>query len=287
MGCLNLTFLLESGAFADFRLICTDSNGVKKTFSEHRNIVFAQCVKIRDLATIALIRKDSDGIEFAYLEYDPIPFGAILHFLYSGEYRAESQPATRRRGKSEQDLHDAPHSLFYSLRALKLSHELEVFVMYEEAASALCCAVEYYIHHVDFCGMVDELYSTCGHHTQFNMYIDRIAGVISENSLVDRRFQDRLHPIMLKHPRLALDVAEATFETLAETRRESVRAQEEISDMRAQGFRRDEFWDQAEKERQRNREIGQKSADSFEDQIVGGGFKRSPSPQYNICLYEA
>ncbi|KAK1979218.1 hypothetical protein LZ30DRAFT_824524 [Colletotrichum cereale] len=277
MGCLNLTSLLESGAFADFHLICTDSDGVEKKFPVHRNVVFTQCAKIGDLATIAPIRRDSDGIEFVYLDYDPVAFGAVLHFLYSGEYEAESQPATRKRGESEHDLHDGPQSLFYSLRALKLAHELELFVMYEEAASALCCAVEYYTHHVDFHGMVDELYSTCSQHTQFNMCLNRISGVISENSLVDRRFQDRLHPTMLKHPQLPLDVMEATFEALVETRRECVRAQEEVSDMRAQGFRRDEFWAEAERERQRDREMKQKTADSFEYRVVHGSLKRSPS----------
>ncbi|KAK1580214.1 uncharacterized protein LY79DRAFT_312106 [Colletotrichum navitas] len=277
MGCLNLTFLLESGAFADFHLICTDSDGVEKKFSVHKNIVFTQCVKIRDLATIAPIKKGSDGVEFAHLEYDPIPFGAVLHFLYSGEYEAESQPATRKRGESERDLHDIPQPLFYSLRALKLAHELEIFTMYEEAASALRFSAEYYTHHVDFPGMVDELYSTCCQHAQFDMYLNRIAGVISENSLVDRRFQDRLKPTMLKHPRLALDVMEAAFEALAETRRELVRAQEEISDMRAQGFVRDEFWAQAERDRQRDREMKQTTADRFEYRVVRGSLKRSPS----------
>ncbi|EFQ31775.1 hypothetical protein CGRA01v4_04811 [Colletotrichum graminicola] len=277
MGCLNLTFLLESGAFADFHLICTDSDGVEKKFSVHKNIVFTQCAKIRDLATIAPIKRGSDGIEFAHLEYDPVPFGAVLHFLYSGEYEAESQPATRKRGESEQDLHDIPQPLFYSLRALKLAHELEIFIMYEEAASALRFSAEYYTHHVDFPSMVDELYGTCGHHAQFDMYLNRIAGLISENSLVDRRFQDRLNPIMLKHPRLALDAMEATFEALAETRRELVRAQEDISDMRAQGFVRDEFWAQAESDRQRDRETKQTTADRFEYRVVRGSLKRSPS----------
>ncbi|KAK2034332.1 hypothetical protein LX32DRAFT_689436 [Colletotrichum zoysiae] len=277
MGHLNLAFLLESGAFADFHLICTDSDGVEKIFSVHKNIVFTQCVKIRDLATIAPIKKGSDGIEFAHLEYDPVTFSAILRFLYSGEYEAESQPATRKRGGSEQDLHDIPQPLFYSLRALKLAHELGIFVMYEKASSSLCCSAEYYTHHVDFPGMVDELYSTCSHHIQFDMYLNRIASVVSENSLVDRRFQDRLGPAMLKHPRLALDVLEATFEALAKTRREFVRAQEELSDMRSQGFRRDEFYVQAERGRQRDREIKQEAADSFECRVVRRTLKRSPS----------
>ncbi|KAK2064096.1 hypothetical protein LY76DRAFT_533727 [Colletotrichum caudatum] len=277
MGHLNLTFLLESGAFADFHLICTDSDGVEKKFSVHKNIVFTQCVKIRDLATVAPIKKGSDGIEFAHLEYDPIPFGAILRFLYSGEYEAESQPATRKRGGSEQDLYDIHQPLFYSLRALRLAHELGISVMYEEAASSLCCSAEYYTHHVDFPGMVDELYSTCSHHTQFDRYLNKIAGVVSENSLVDRRFQDRLSPAMLKYPRLALDVLEATFEALAETRRELVRAQEELPEMRTQGFRRDGFHVQAERDRQRDREIKQAAADSFECRVVRGTLKRSPS----------
>ncbi|KAK2044318.1 hypothetical protein LZ31DRAFT_594935 [Colletotrichum somersetense] len=129
MGHLNLNFLLESGAFADFHLICTNSNGVEKKFSVHKNIVFMQCVKIRDLATIAPIEK--------------VTFDAILRFLYSGEYEAESQPATRKRGGSEQDLHDIPQPLFYSLRALKLAQQLGIFVMYEEASSSLCCSAEY------------------------------------------------------------------------------------------------------------------------------------------------
>ncbi|KAK2003029.1 hypothetical protein LX36DRAFT_677850 [Colletotrichum falcatum] len=253
MSCLNLTSLLESGSFSDFHLICIDSDGVEKKFSVHKNIVFTQCAKIKDLATVAPIRKGSDGIEFAHLEYDPVSFGA-------------------------RDLHDVPQPLFYPLCALKLAHELEIFVMYEEAASALCCSAEYYTHRVDFPGMVDELYSTCGQHAQFDMYFSGIAEINPENSLVDRRFQDRLRPTMLKHPQLALGVTEATLEALAETRRDFVQAQEEISDMRARGFRSDEFWAQAETERQKDREMRQKTAERFGYRnTVCGSLKRSPS----------
>ncbi|GKT82761.1 hypothetical protein CT0861_05291 [Colletotrichum tofieldiae] len=277
MGRLDLIFLLETGAFADFYLICTDSDGAEKKFSVHKSIVFTQCAKIRDLATVAPVRRDRDGIEYAHLEYDPVPFGAVLHFLYSGQYEAELQLTVWDRGQDKHNLDEAPHPLFYSLRALKLAHELKFFEMYGEAAAALCCSAEYLTHHVDFPCMVEELYSTCCQQAQFDTHLNRIAGLVLEKSLVDKNFQDRLHPIMLKHPRLALDVMEAAFEALTEARREAVRTQEEVSDLRAQGFRRDEFWAEAERERERYREMKREATDSFEYLMVRGSLKRGRS----------
>ncbi|KZL72067.1 hypothetical protein CI238_00877 [Colletotrichum incanum] len=277
MGRFDLTFLLETGAFADFHLICINSHGVEKMFLVHKNIVFTQCAKIRDLAAVAPVRQGPDGIEYAHLKYDPVPFGAVLHFLYSGQYEAELQSTVGDRGQGKHDLDDAPHPLFYSLRALKLAHELELFDVYGEAAAALCCSAEYFTHHVDFPGMVEELYTTCGQQAEFNIRLNRIAGLVSEKFLADKLFQDRLQPIVLKHPQLAFDVMEATFEALTEARREVVRTQEEVSDLRAQGFRRDDFGADAERERERDREMKREAADSFEYMMVRGSVKRGRS----------
>ncbi|KAJ0167388.1 hypothetical protein CTA2_2873 [Colletotrichum tanaceti] len=206
---LDLIILLETGAFVDFPHICTASEGAAKVSLVHRSIVFTQRTMGRDLAIVAPI-------------------------AMTGEL-----------SQGEDDPDNAPHLFFYSLEALKVAHELELFHVYGEAAAALCCSAEHFKCHIDFPNMPE----------QFTILLNRISGIIWEKlMLIDRRFQDRLKPIMIKHPRLSLRVMEATFEALAEARREVVQAQDEISDMRAQCFGRDEFRDDAQRERERERE---------------------------------
>ncbi|OHF04408.1 hypothetical protein CORC01_00260 [Colletotrichum orchidophilum] len=274
MGRLDLSFLLESGSYSDLRIITTEvEDGSETEYSVHRNILFTQCPRLKDL-------NREEGVDIVHLDYRALTLGSILQYLYSGQYEAlYEQPLAVRRA-SEADLEYQPHSMYWSLHTMQLAHELELVDLYGEAADALCCSAQYLTNHVDFPGVIDELYETCSQHSQFPVHLAKIASTIAENCLIKRRMQDRLQPIMLKHPQLALDTMEASMDALAEARRELIEAQEEISDLRAQGYQVGDFWVEAERERERDRERREEEAardNNSEYQIVRGSKKRSRS----------
>lgn len=179
---------------------------------------------------------------------------------------------------------------------MHLAHELGLLGLYSEASWALCKAARQPTNHVDFPDTVDELYKTCGQHPDFPNHLASIARIIAENCLISSRLQDRLKPTMLKYPQLALDVMEASLDALSETQKDLVEAQEKISDLRAQGFRADDFWVEDERdrerarkrERERDRERREAEAvrdASFEFKIVQGSKKRSRSSSHIAQQY--
>ncbi|KAK1541537.1 hypothetical protein CPAR01_07526 [Colletotrichum paranaense] len=238
MGDLDLSQLLESGEYSDLRLITTNNDdGVETEHSVHRNIVFSQCPRLRDVVASIGPLNQVNGVDIVHLKYDGKALGTMLRYLYSGKYEAQYEVAIRRA--SESSGNDRPHSMYWSIHAMKLAHELDLFGLYRESAWALCKAAKQLTNHVDFPDMVDELYESCGQPPNFPIHLASIARTIAENCLISSRLQDRLKPTMLKYPQLALDVMEASLDALSETQKDFVEAQEKISDLRAQGYRAD------------------------------------------------
>ncbi|KAK1638925.1 hypothetical protein BDP81DRAFT_302028, partial [Colletotrichum phormii] len=275
MGDLDLSSLLESGEYSDLRLITTNADdGVETEHSVHRNIVFTQCSRLRDVVASIGPLNQKNGVDIAHLDHDGKALGTVLRYLYSGKYEAQYEVATQRA--NEAGHLDQPHSLYWSIHAMQLAHELWLVGLYREAAEALCKAAKQLTNHVDFPGMVDELYETCSQHPEFPNHLARIARTIAENCLISSRLQDRLQPTMLKYPQLALDAMEASLDALAETRKDLIEAEDEISDLRTRGYRADDFWAEVERDRER-REGEAIRDDSFEFKIVQGSKKRSRS----------
>ncbi|KAK1457176.1 hypothetical protein CCUS01_01643 [Colletotrichum cuscutae] len=295
MGDLDLSQLLESGEYSDLRLITTNNDdGVETEHSVHRNIVFSQCPRLRDVVASIGPLNQVNGVDIVHLKYDGKAPGTMLRYLYSGKYEAQYEVAIRRA--SESSGNDRPHSMYWSIHAMKLAHELDLFGLYRESAWALCKAAKQLTNHVDFPDMVHELYESCGQHSDFPIHLASIARTIAENCLISSRLQDRLKPTMLKYPQLALDVMEASLDALSETQKDLVEAQEKISDLRAQGYRADEFWVEDERdrerdrkrERERDRERREAEAvrdESFEFKIVQGYKKRGRSSSHSAEQY--
>ncbi|KAJ0298179.1 hypothetical protein COL516b_010102 [Colletotrichum fioriniae] len=89
---------------------------------------------------------------------------------------------------------------------------------------------------------------------------------------------------MLKYPQLALDVMEASLDALSETQKDLVEAQEKISDLRAQGFRADDFWVEDERDRERARKR-ERERDRERREAEAGSKKRSRSSSHIAQQY--
>ncbi|KXH59497.1 hypothetical protein CSAL01_09571 [Colletotrichum salicis] len=272
MGGLDLSPLLESGEYSDLIFITTNADdGVETEHPVHRNIYFSQCPRLRDVVASIRPVNQKDGVDIAHLDMVAKP-----------SYEVATQRA------SKPDHLDPPHSLYWSIHAMQLAHELGLVGLYREAAEALCKVAKQLTNHVDFPGMVDKLCETCSQHPDFPNHLARIARTIAENSLISSRLQYRLQSTMLKYPQLALDAMEASLDALAETRKDLIEAEDEISDLRARGYRADDFWAEAERERERDRERREGEAirdDSFEFKIVQGSKKRSRSSSHGAEQY--
>ncbi|KAK1724759.1 uncharacterized protein BDZ83DRAFT_741199 [Colletotrichum acutatum] len=246
MDDLDLSQLLESGEYSDLRLVTTNTDdGFETEHPIHRNI--------------PALQNQVNGNDIAHLNYNSKALGTMLRYLYSGKYEVQYEVAIRRASEAGGD--DRPHSMYWSIHAMQLAHEVDLFGLYMKAAWALCKAAKQLTNHVDFPDMVDELYETCGQHPGFPIHLASIARTIAYNCLIS----NRLKPTMLKYPQLALDVMEASLDALSETQKDLVEAQEKISDLRAQGCR----------------------ADYFEFKIVHGSKKRSHSSSHSAVKYPA
>ncbi|KAJ0324521.1 hypothetical protein COL5a_007785 [Colletotrichum fioriniae] len=89
MGDLDLSPLLESGEYSDLRLITTNTDdGVETEHSIHRNIVFSQCPRLREVVVSIGPLNQVNGVDIAHLKYDGKALGTMLRYLYSGKYEA-------------------------------------------------------------------------------------------------------------------------------------------------------------------------------------------------------
>ncbi|KAK7435596.1 hypothetical protein Landi51_12992 [Colletotrichum acutatum] len=223
MDDLDLSQLLESGEYSDLRLVTTNTDdGFETEHPIHRNITSGKPFTwdSLDLFQQPALQNQVNGNDIAHLNYDSKALGTMLRYLYSGKYEVQYEVAIRRASEAGGD--DRPHSMYWSIHAMQLAHEVDLFGLYMKAAWALCKAAKQLTNHVDFPDMVDELYETCGQHPGFPIHL-----------------ANRLKPTMLKYPQLALDVMEASLDALSETQKDLVEAQEKISDLRAQGCRAD------------------------------------------------
>lgn len=195
------------------------------------------------------------GVDIVHLDIEPTIFEGFLRFLYSGEYEAVYQAAEAELDQEDVDdgLTDDAHSMFYSLRICNLADILDLSELFTEASGALCAAARSSTDHVDFVGVVGEVYDNFRDNPRFSHTFAEIPRIVAESSMQDAVFKYRFERVMRWYPELALDVLNETMNSLADAREELQRREERPSPMMGRDSPGQESDDEPQVRRRRRR----------------------------------